>query len=334
MKTVLVIGAHGVLGALTAEVFAAQGWNVLRGGRRVENTADFRLVDLDRPETIAAGCCGVDLVVSAVEDPQCRAQRYVLDNGGAILTVASSRAADRDRLMASVTHPKGTAILGAGYSGLTAIAIKDLLTQHPSADTVLAAYTISIKGMSGRGGALFGHRLLAGGSRRSTRTVDFGAPLGRLTCLEVDLSDERWIDPAILGARTATFYLSLAEKGVFQLVRRLDRLGLLARLPASWMRPQPPKSPRIEDATAEPMMTWLGAERGGQLLGSTTLSAKGDYLTTANIAEKMACLILGTAPRSGTFTVDTWFDWEDIAPAATAVGVEVSCGDRDAAAPA
>ncbi|MGH6678849.1 MAG: hypothetical protein ACREDL_07935, partial [Bradyrhizobium sp.] len=90
MKTVLVIGAQGVLGGLTAEIFRAQGWNVLRGGRRVETAPDFRLVDLDHMETFAAARCGVDLVVSAVEDPDCRAERHVLENGGAILTMASS----------------------------------------------------------------------------------------------------------------------------------------------------------------------------------------------------------------------------------------------------
>ena len=323
MKTVLVIGAQGVLGGLTAEMFRTEGWNVLRGGRRVETAADFRLVDLDRPETFAAACGGVDFVVSAVEDQDCRAERHVLENGGAILTMASSRGADRDRLTTSVTPPKGTVIFGAGYSGLTAIAVKDLLAKHPAADTVLCAYTMSITGMSGRGGALFGHRVLSGGSRRATRTVDFGAPLGRLICLEVDISDERWIDPAILGARTATFYLSLAENGVFAVFRWLDRLGLLARLPASWIRPQPPKSSRIEHATAEPMMTWLAVSRGGRLMGSTTLSTKGDYLTTARIAEKMAGLFVASACRPGTFTVDTWFDWKDVAPAAAAIGIAV-----------
>src|SRR5271156_4005271 len=327
MKTVLVIGAQGVLGGVTAEMFRANGWNVLRGGRRVETAADFRLVDLDRLETFAGACCGVDLVVSAVEDPDCRAERHVLEKGGAILTMASSRAADRDQLTTSVTHPKGTVVFGAGYSGLTAIAIKDLLAKHPKADTILAAYTMSITGMSGRGGALFGHRVLAGGSQRATRTADFGAPLGSLICLEVDISDERWIDPAILGARAASFYVTLAEKGVFRMVRWLDRLGLLARLPTSWIPPQPPKSPRIEHATVEPMMTWLAVSRAGRLMGSTTLSTQGDYLTTARIAERMAGLVLTAACRRGTFTVDTWFDWKDIAPAASAIGIEVNYFD-------
>ena len=326
MKTVLVIGAQGVLGALTVEIFSAAGWNVLRGGRRNEAAADFCIVDLDREDTVAAACSGVDLIVSAVEDPECRAQRHVLENGGKMLIMASSRSTDRDRLTASVDNPKGTVIFGTGYSGLTAIAIKDLLVKYPMADTILAAYTMSITAMSGRAGALFGHRVLVGGSKRATRKVDFGPPLGRLSCLEVDLSEERWIDPGILGARAAKFYLTLAEKGVFRMLRWLDRLGLLARLPASWIRPNPPKTTSIEDATAEPMMAWLGASRGGVLLGSATLSTHGDYVTTAHIAEKMAGLVLADSCRPGTFTVDTWFDWQDVAPAADVIGIGIGIG--------
>ena len=324
MRSVLVIGAQGVLGGLTAEIFRANGWAVIRGGRRPENAADFRLVDVDRPETVAAACAGVNLIVSAVEDAACQAERHVLENGGLILNMASIKADDRDRLTASVPRPKGTAIFGAGYSGLTAISIKGLLAKYPEADRIDAAYTMSIRGMSGLGGALFGHRLLAGGSRRPTRAFDFGSPYGRLTCLEVDLSSDRWIDPANLGDRTARFYLTLAETRVFGLVRWFDRIGLLARLPASWIKPHPPKSPRIEHATTEPMMTWLGVSKDGQPVGSFMLSTKGDYLTTARIAERMAELVLAADERrTGVFTVDTWFDWQDVAPAVTAIGIDI-----------
>ena len=322
MPTLLVIGAQGVLGGLTAEVCRNEGWTVLRGGRRAEDGRDFRVVDLDRPDTVAAACAQVDVVISAVEDPQCRAERHVLEAGGTILNMATMRLSDRERLKASVANPKGRVIFGAGYSGLTAIAAKDLLARHPDADSFDSAYSMSVKGMSGREGVLFAHRLLAGGSRRPVRQIDFGAPLGRRACLEVDGRNEGWVDAEVLGGRTARLYLTLLEKGVFNLFLGLDRLGLLARLPAGWIRPQPPKSTGIEAASTEPMMTWLGVSRNGRLLGEQTLSTRGDYLTTARITEKMARL--ATDPgRTGVFTVDTWFDWRDIAPAAEAVGIVV-----------
>ena len=51
MKTVLVLGAQGVLGRFTARALQATGHRVLRGGRREESAAYFRLVDLDRPDS-------------------------------------------------------------------------------------------------------------------------------------------------------------------------------------------------------------------------------------------------------------------------------------------
>ena len=128
----------------------------------------------------------------------------------------------------------------------------------------------------------------------------------------------------MLGDRTARLYITVVEKGAFRLFLALDRLGLLARLPTGWIRPQPPRSTRVEDATTEPMMTWLGVSRDGHLIGEQTLSARGDYLTTARVAEKMAGLAAAAAyGRTGVFTADTWFDWADIAPAAEAIAITV-----------
>lgn len=327
MPTILVIGAQGVLGGLTAEICRNEGWNVLRGGRRAEDAPDFRLVDLDRPQTIAAACADADFVINAVEDPQCRAERHVLECGGTILNMATIQLPDRERLRAAVAAPQGRVIFGAGYSGLTAIAAKDLLARHPEADTFDSAYTMSLKSMSGRSGALFGHRLITGGSRRPTRKFDFGMPLGRRACLEVDGRDEGFFDSSVLGGRSARLYFTLVEKSVFRLFLGLDRIGLLAHLPTAWIRPQPPKSISIEAATTEPMMTWLGASRQGRVLGERTLSTRGDYLTTARIAENMTRLAAAAAPgRTGIFTADTWFNWPDIAPAATAIGIVVREG--------
>lgn len=323
MPTMLVIGAQGVLGGLTAEICRNEGWTVLRGGRRAEDAPDFRLVDLDRPETIAAACAEACVVINAIEDRQCRAERHVLECGGTILNMATIQLRDRERLRAAVPAPKGRVIFGTGYSGLTAIAMKDLLARHPEADSVESAYTMSIMSMSGRSGALFGHRLLTGGSRRPTREVDFGAPLGRRACLDVDGSDEGFIDKTVLGSRSARLYITLVEKGIFRACLGLDRMGLLARVPAAWIRPQPPTSTGVGAATTEPMMTWLGVWRRGRLLGERTLSTRGDYLTTARVAENMARLASADAGRTGVFGADTWFDWPDIAPAAKAIGIDV-----------
>jgi nucleoside-diphosphate-sugar epimerase len=72
---VLVIGAQGVLGSFIARQFREAGWAVTRGGRRPEIAEDFRLVDLDRSETIAEACGEADLVVSTVRHPALPAER-------------------------------------------------------------------------------------------------------------------------------------------------------------------------------------------------------------------------------------------------------------------
>ena len=65
---VLIIGAQGVLGTLLARGFREAGWHVVRGGRRPERAGDFRLVDLDQPETVSQALSEVGLAVSTVRD--------------------------------------------------------------------------------------------------------------------------------------------------------------------------------------------------------------------------------------------------------------------------
>jgi len=65
---ILVIGAQGVLGSFIARSLADAGYGVLRAGRRQESDSSFRLLDLDRPETVAAACReAADELLEAVE---------------------------------------------------------------------------------------------------------------------------------------------------------------------------------------------------------------------------------------------------------------------------
>src|SRR5256885_7149640 len=94
----LVIGAQGVLGSFIARRFREAGWDVIRGGRRPEAAEDFRLVDLDRPQTVATTCRDSDLVVSTVRHPALSAERAVLAGGGVLLSLDDLPAAERARL--------------------------------------------------------------------------------------------------------------------------------------------------------------------------------------------------------------------------------------------
>src|ERR1700728_4166638 len=88
-RQVLVIGAQGAMGSLLSEAFARAGWSVLRGGRRPDEGADFRHVDLDEPDAAAPGGGGGDLIVTAVPDLTLSAERMVLDRGGLLINVSA-----------------------------------------------------------------------------------------------------------------------------------------------------------------------------------------------------------------------------------------------------
>src|SRR5918994_4204713 len=68
-RAVLVIGAHGVLGTALVRALEERGWQVHRGGRRPDDGSSGRLVDLDRPETVAEAIADVDLVIDPVPHP-------------------------------------------------------------------------------------------------------------------------------------------------------------------------------------------------------------------------------------------------------------------------
>src|SRR5438128_9638896 len=103
---VLVIGAQGVLGSFIARRFREASWVVTRGGRRPETAEDFRLVDLDQPDTVAEACREADLVVSTVRHPSLLAERAVLTAGGVLLNLDDLPAAQRALLERDVKRPR------------------------------------------------------------------------------------------------------------------------------------------------------------------------------------------------------------------------------------
>lgn len=106
-RTVVVIGAQGVLGSTVARAFADAGWSVLRGGRRPDGRAGFRLVDLDRPDTVRQAIAGADLVVDSVPHPGVAAETAVLRDGGALIDISARPAAASRRLRDHQPDPRG-----------------------------------------------------------------------------------------------------------------------------------------------------------------------------------------------------------------------------------
>src|SRR6201995_2518 len=108
---VLVIGAQGVMGTLTAGAFATAGWTVPAGVRRPR--AGEVAVDLDRPESIAAAIADDELVVNTVPHPDLLAERHVLEHGGTLINVSALPASAGRSLRAVSGAVRGAVVVNA-----------------------------------------------------------------------------------------------------------------------------------------------------------------------------------------------------------------------------
>jgi|SRR5215211_9117351 len=152
-RAVLVIGAQGVLGTALVRAFEEAGWRVAQGVRRGDGPRGSIVVDLDRPETLAAAISGVDLVVDPVPHPELAAERVVLREGGALIDVSMRPAATGHRLREENRSARGTVVLNAGRTpGVSNLVAADLLAAHPDADAVEIAFSFPAGGVSGRAG--------------------------------------------------------------------------------------------------------------------------------------------------------------------------------------
>ena len=255
------------------------------------------------------------------------AERHVLKHGGLLLNMATVERKTREKLFAESSDAKGLVVFGAGYSGFTSIVARALLAQHPEADAIDLAYTVSLKGMSGRSGAGFGHRVLTEASRRRARQFDFGAPIGERTCMEISFANEGWLDQSILGDRKARMYLTLTERLLFSVLLWLDRRGLLQKLPRAMLRANPPRSLDIRAATREPMHTWIGVSKGGRGIAACQVQTRGDYLTTARITEQFARQLhkkyTDGGLSAGIRSIEQIFDLSDVSLAGNDAGIQI-----------
>ena len=152
-RQVLIIGSQGVLGSLLVDAFTATGWAVLRGGRRPDERPDFRHLDLNEPETVAAAIAGTDLAINTVPDSGLTAERMVLDRGGVLINVSALPDEAGRRLRWNTTTAKGVVVMGAGIApGLTNLVAANLLAANPEADEIEFAFTVSFKSTSGPAG--------------------------------------------------------------------------------------------------------------------------------------------------------------------------------------
>ena len=279
---VLVLGGQGVLGTAIAGAFAAAGWTSVRAGRRPDPGADFRLVDLDEPDTLEQAVDGVDLIVSTVPDERLVAERMVLKRGGVLINVSAMAAGAVQRLRRLPGEPHGTVLMNAGIApGLTNLLAADLLDRHPEADEVELVFTVSANSAVGPAGSRFAHRALTTETRHQTTVVSLPEPFGRRRCVGFAEADNGWLG-AVADGRAVSPYLCISEHRVHSALLAFNSAGIIARLPRSAFASAPSDARGAAGPPgAEPVAHWVAVRRRGACLAARTLRCRGDYRSAA-----------------------------------------------------
>ena len=227
----LVIGAQGVLGALTVRAFEAAGWAVRSGARRPRPGQVE--IDLGRRDSVAAAVDEHELVVNTVPHPDLLAERHVLEHGGALINISDLPAAAGRSLRAVAGGARGTVVMNAGLApGVTTIVAADLLSGHPAAEELEIVFTLSLTVPRGPASADFIHRGLTALARHRTALVPLPRPFGERRCLGFGEGDAGWLG-GIAEGRIVRQYVCIAEPAVHERLLELNGMGAMTNLPRS-----------------------------------------------------------------------------------------------------
>jgi NAD(P)-dependent dehydrogenase (short-subunit alcohol dehydrogenase family) len=284
---VLVIGARGVLGTLTARAFAAAGWEVHGAARRP--TSGQLKVDLDRRESIVGALRGHDLVVNTVPHPGLWAERTVLERGGLLINTSALPAAAGRALRAVAGDARGTVLMNAGLApGVTNLVAADLLRLHPDAHELEIVITLSSTAPRGPASAEFVRRGLAALARHRTVDVRLPGPFGERRCVGFGEGDAGWLGGVAEG-RVVRVYICLFEPRAHRRLLELNGSGAIGSLPPSLVGPRSLSADG--SAGSEPVAHLIVAKRGGRRLDARTVRCRGDFrhaaLSTVVFAEAL-----------------------------------------------
>jgi hypothetical protein len=316
---VLIIGAQGVLGALTLGAFRDAGWAVRSGARRPEPGQVS--IDLSQRESIAAALREDELAVNVVPHPELLAERHVLEHGGALINLSALPAAAGRSLRAVAGAARGTVLMNAGLApGVTTIVAADLLRLHPDATELELVYTLSLTTPRGPASAEFIHRGLTTLARHRTAVVPLPAPFGERLCIGFGEGDAGWLG-GIAEGRVVRQYVCVAEPAVHQQLLELNVAGAMNELPRSLIGvPQLAVAAPVHD---EPVAHWVAAIRGGRRLTARTIECRGDFPHAARSAVVLADVLLRQHGRSGCFDPEEIAAFGDIEAGLHAAGISI-----------
>jgi NAD(P)-dependent dehydrogenase (short-subunit alcohol dehydrogenase family) len=316
---VLVVGAQGAMGTLTVRAFQRAGWAVRAAARRP--TPGQVHLDLGRPESVAAALEEHELVVNTVPDPEVRAERHVLEHGGALINVSALPAAVGRSLRAVAGGARGTVVMNAGLApGVTTIVAADLLRQRPAADELDIVYTFSLATPRGPASVDFIHRGLTALVRHRTALVSLPWPFGERRCLGFGEGDAGWLG-GIAEGRIVRQYVCVAEPAVHEQLLELNDAGTMDQLPRSLLASPDPSVKQV--AGKEPVAHWIAAIRGGRRLEARTVQCRGDFVHAAESVVVFAEALLAQPRQRGCFQPEETSTLSGIEAQLEAAGIAV-----------
>ncbi len=314
-ERVLVIGATGVLGALTAQAFEDAGWEVVRAGPRGARTGNWRRIDLDRPETVASGLEAVDVIINTVPHAGAVAERVVIEQGGLLLNTSAQPVEYADRLGDVPCTAAGTVVLGAGMApGLTNLIAAGLIATHPEADEIEVVFTFSVTATGGPAGHKFVKRHLAEIATYDRAAVPLPPPFGTRECRPFAEAERAWIGD-LAGSRTVRSYACFVEDNG------------AGDPPTAFRRPGAGARHRRAALSSEPVAHWVSVRRAGTRLAARTIRCWGDYLGAAQATLAFAHALQGARARAplptGVFGPEGLLELSQLVPYLTGSGISV-----------
>jgi hypothetical protein len=316
---VLVIGAQGVVGTLTARAFATAGWMVREGARRPR--AGQIEIDLDSAQSIAAAVTGDELVVNTVPHPGLLVERHVLERGGTLINVSALPASAGRSLRAVAGAARGTVLMNAGLApGVTTIVAADLLCENPNAGELEIVFTVSATAPRGPASAEFINRGLTTIARHRTAIVPLPQPFGQRRCLGFGEGDAGWLG-GIAEGRVVRQYICITEEPIHEQLLELNASGALNQLPRELIGA---RSPSAHGAPSdEPVAHWVAAVRDGRRLSARTVECRGDFLHAARSTTLFADALLRRRQPPGCFDPEEICTLHDLQVELLAAGITI-----------
>jgi hypothetical protein len=317
-RKALVIGAQGVLGNFIAKGLSEAAWEVTRAGRRPEEAADFRQLDLADPGSVSEGVPGFDLIVSTAHEPHLTLEREVLDQGGVLIDLAELSQAERAQL-GEVANPKGLVVTDTGLGGVAYLAVAELLDDHPEADAAEYALMVSASGSTGRAGGLFAHKLLTSSRHHRTATVPFPEPFGTRRRLEVG-QDTDGVPRTAVNEVPIRHYLCMLPSPLNGMLLALNSARLISVLPAASFTTGAAKVP--DELSDERICEWVAVSSDGERVATQTVEGAGYYRMTTAATVVFADALVGRREK-GLRGIEELVSLSELRPALSEQGVGV-----------